>query len=593
MPTKGKGGKVYTSYLLRRSYREGGKVRHENLGNLSHLPIEVIEAIRKMLEGRVLVDLEEQLEIESSLPHGHVAAVLSVLRGLDLERLISRERRRERDLAVAMLCQLVIAPASKLSMTRRFSQTTLADELSLGEVKEVELLATMDWLLERQERIETTLARRHLQAGGFVLYDLSSSYFEGRCCPLAALGHNRDGKSGKLQVNWGLVCSPDGRPVSVQVHPGNTADPSTVPDMIDTIKERFGIERVILVGDRAMITDAHATTLKELGTGFVSALKTAQIRKLIGSGELQLTLFDQTNLAEISSEEFPGERLVVCRNPHLAAERAQTRGPIASDRARARQGQADGRPTSRHAASRRRREDRRACRPRDQQVQGRQALRAPDRRPLVQLPAQDRRDRRGGRARRALRTQNHLPHRPAHHPSSGPRLQTTQAGRARLPHDSGRPRRPPDPPPPPRPRRGALLPVPARLPPAVRAPSPPRADAVHRRHAAHPSRPRRTRATLPRRQHRSRPRPHPGCGRGPALVLAATSRGCNRGGWGERRVVCEQHRREAGLEFEQEVVGEQEQKCASTRSWRWWRIGRTSRASLMVRMARSASLSCL
>ena len=323
--TKGKGGNVYTSYLLRRSYREGGKVRHENLGNLSHLPIEVIDAIRKMLQGRVLVDLDEQLQIETSRPHGHVAAVLGVLRGLDLERLLSRERCRERDLAVAMLCQLVIAPVSKLSMTRRFGQTTLADELSLGEVKEVELLATMDWLAERQERIETTLARRHLQAGGFVLYDLSSSYFEGRCCPLAALGHNRDGKPGKLQVNWGLVCSPDGRPVSVQVHPGNTADPSTVPDAIDTIKERFGIERVILVGDRAMITDAHAKTLQELGAGFVSALKTAQIRKLIGSGELQLTFFDQTNLAEISSEEFPAERLVVCRNPHLAAERARKR----------------------------------------------------------------------------------------------------------------------------------------------------------------------------------------------------------------------------------------------------------------------------
>ena len=316
---------MYTSYLLRRSYREGGKVRHENLGNLSHLPIEVIEAIRKMLAGRVLVDLDEQLQIESSLPHGHVAAVLGVLRELDLERLLSRERCRERDLAVAMVCQLVIAPASKLSMTRRFSQTTLADELALGEVKEPELLATMDWLAERQERIEKTLARRHLVDGGFVLYDLSSSYFEGRCCPLAALGHNRDGKPGKLQVNWGLVCSPDGRPVSVQVHPGNTADPSTVPDVIDTVKERFGIERVILVGDRAMITDAHANTLKELGAGFVSALKTAQIRKLIGTGELQLSLFDETNLAEITSQEFPGERLVVCRNPHLATERARKR----------------------------------------------------------------------------------------------------------------------------------------------------------------------------------------------------------------------------------------------------------------------------
>src|SRR2546427_682664 len=230
--TKGRGGKVYTSYLLRRSYREGGKVRHENLGNLSHLPPEVIEA---------------------------------------------------------------------------------------------ELLQAMDWLAARQQRIERALARRHLTEGGFVLYDLSCSYVEGRCCPLAALGHNRDGKRGKLQVNWGLVCSPEGRPVSVAVHPGNTPDPTTLPGVLDTIRERFGIERVILVGDRAMITDAHAATLKELGAGFVSALKTAQIRKLLGAGELQLSLFDQTNLAEITSEEFPGERLVLCRNPHLAAERARKR----------------------------------------------------------------------------------------------------------------------------------------------------------------------------------------------------------------------------------------------------------------------------
>ena len=323
--TKGKGGKEYTSYLLRRSYREGGTVRHENLGNLSHLPLAVIDAIRKMLAGRVLVDLDEQLQIESSLAHGHVAAVLGVLRSLDLERLIARERCRERDLAVAMICQLVIAPCSKLSMTRRFSQTTLTDELALGEVTEPELLCAMDWLLERQQRIENALARRHLTDGGFVLYDLSSSYVEGRCCPLAALGHSRDGKPGKPQVNWGLVCSPEGRPVAVQVHPGNTADPTTVPDVIDTVKQRFGIERVILVGDRAMITDAHAATLKELGAGFVSALKSAQIRKLIGAGELQLSLFDHRNLAEITSTEFPGERLVVCRNPHLAAERARKR----------------------------------------------------------------------------------------------------------------------------------------------------------------------------------------------------------------------------------------------------------------------------
>jgi Transposase DDE domain len=316
---------VYTSYLLRRSYREGGKVKHENLGNLSHLPLEVIDAIRAMLGGRRLVDLDESFEIERSLPHGHVAAVLGVLRSLDLERLLSRERSRERDLCVAMICQLVIGSGSKLSMTRRFQQTTLAEELALGEVREPELLAAMDWLLDRQERIERTLARRHLADGGFVLYDLSSSYVEGRCCELAALGHSRDGKPGTLQINWGLVCSPDGRPLAVQVHPGNTADPRTVPGVLDTIKETFGIDRVILVGDRAMITDAHATTIKQLGGGFVSALKTAQIRKLINGGELQLSLFDDTNLAEISSPEFPGERLVVCRNPQLQAERARKR----------------------------------------------------------------------------------------------------------------------------------------------------------------------------------------------------------------------------------------------------------------------------
>jgi len=318
-------GRVYESTLLRRSYREGGKVKNETVGNLSHLPAHVIEAIRLMLAGKALVDLDEAFQIESSLGHGHVAAVLGVLRALDLERLISRERSRERDLVVAMVCQLLIRPGSKLSFTKRFSQTTLGEELALGEVTEPELLAAMDWLAERQERIERALAARHLSDDGFVLYDLSSSYFEGRCCPLAALGHNRDGKKGKLQVNWGLVCSPEGRPVSVRVHPGNTADPATLPGVLDSVSERFGVKRAIFVGDRAMITDAHAKKLKELGAGFVSALKTVQIRTLIGSGDLQLSLFDETNLAEIASQEFPGERLIVCRNPHLAAERTRKR----------------------------------------------------------------------------------------------------------------------------------------------------------------------------------------------------------------------------------------------------------------------------
>ena len=238
--TKGKGDVVYTSHLLRRSYREGGKVRHENLGNLSHLPIEIIDAIRAMLAGRRLVDLDEDFQIERSLPHGHVAAVLGVLRGLDLERLLGRERCRERDLVVAMIVQRLIGPGSKLSATRRFSQTTLADELGLGEVSEAELLGAMDWLLDRQPRIERTLARRHLsgagEAAGFVLYDLSSSYVEGRCCPLATLGYSRDGKKGKLQVNYGLICCPEGRPVGVRVYEGRTTDSQTVPGVVDAIR---------------------------------------------------------------------------------------------------------------------------------------------------------------------------------------------------------------------------------------------------------------------------------------------------------------------------------------------------------------------
>jgi len=319
---------VYTSYLLRRSYREGGKVRHENLGNLSHLPVEIIEVIRAMLAGRRLVDPDEEFVIERSLPHGHVVAVLGLLRALDLERLIGRERCRERDLVVAMIVQRLIAPGSKLSATRRFAQTTLAEELSLGEVKEAELLAAMDWLLERQGRIERALARRHLAGEGFVLYDLSSSYVEGRCCPLAALGYSRDGKKGKLQVTYGLTCSPEGRPVAVRVHAGNTQDQQTVPDTVEAIRERCGIEQVVFVGDRGMITQAHAQTFKQQGVDFVSALKASQIRALVDAGDLQLSLFDEVNLAEISSPLFPCERLVVCRNPAVAAERARKRAAL-------------------------------------------------------------------------------------------------------------------------------------------------------------------------------------------------------------------------------------------------------------------------
>ena len=325
-------GKVYESHLLRRSYREDGKVKNETVGNLSHLPIEVIDAIRAMLAGRRLVDLDTDLRIERSLPHGHVAAVLGVLRDVDLERLLGRERCRERDLVVAMIVQRVIAPGSKLSATRRFAQTTLGHELDLGEVKEAELLAAMDWLLERQDRVEKTLARRHLSAGehgdALVFYDLSSSYLEGRKCPLGALGYSRDAVKGKLQVNYGLICNPQGRPVSVSVFGGSAQDQTTVPDAISSVRERFGIDRVVFVGDRGMITQAHAASMVECGVDFISALKAPQIKALVAAGDLQLGLFDQVNLAEITSERFPGERLVVCRNPAVATERARKRSEL-------------------------------------------------------------------------------------------------------------------------------------------------------------------------------------------------------------------------------------------------------------------------
>jgi Transposase DDE domain len=318
-------GSEYTTTLLRRSYREGGKVKNETVGNLSHLEEWMIDGLRAMLQGRRLVDLDSEFEILRSLPHGHVAAVLGVLRELDLERLLSRERCRERDLCVAMIVQQVLRPGSKLAHTRRYGKSTLGEELELGDAKEAELLSAMDWLLARQERIEKTLARRHLAGEGFVLYDLSSSYVEGRCCPLAARGYSRDTVKGKLQITYGLTCSPEGRPVAIGVHEGNITDSQTLPDAVNKVSERFAIEHVVVVGDRGMITQAHATTLTEHGIEFITALKAPQVRALVNSGELQLSLFDQQNLAEIASAHYPGERLVVCRNPAIAAERARKR----------------------------------------------------------------------------------------------------------------------------------------------------------------------------------------------------------------------------------------------------------------------------
>jgi len=318
-------GTEYKTTLLRRSYREGGQVKNETVGNLSHLEDWMIDGLRAMLAGRRLVDLDEEFEILRSLPHGHVSAVLGVLRDLDLERLISRERCRERDLCVAMICQRLLDPSSKLSMTRLVHQTTLAEELSLGEVSEAELLSAMDWLYERQERIEKALARRHLEGEGFVLYDLSSSYLEGRCCELAAIGYSRDGKPGKPQITYGLCCAPEGQPISIEVHKGNTGDPTTLGPAVERVKDTFGIEHVVFVGDRGMITDARVKVLTEQGVGFITALRAPQIQKLTVAPNFQLSLFDEQGLCEVSSPEFPGERLVVCRNPAVAAERARKR----------------------------------------------------------------------------------------------------------------------------------------------------------------------------------------------------------------------------------------------------------------------------
>jgi hypothetical protein len=318
-------GKVYETTLLRRSYREGGKVKHETVGNLSHLPGHLIELIRRGLAGETFVPAGEAFRIERSLPHGHVAAVLGTARKLGLERLLGRERTRERDLCLAMVCQRLLRPGSKLSATRQFELTTLGDELEVAGASEAELLAAMDWLLGHQERIEAALARRYLEPGGLVLYDLSSSYLEGGKCPLAALGYPRDGKKGKLQISYGLTCSPQGRPVAVEVFDGKIHDDKTLPAALERLKQRFRIERVVVCGDRGMITEANIDVLKEHGFDWITALRAPQVQALVEAGDLQLSLFDERNLAEIASERYPGERLVVCRNPHVASERARKR----------------------------------------------------------------------------------------------------------------------------------------------------------------------------------------------------------------------------------------------------------------------------
>jgi len=317
--------------LLRESYREGGKVRKRTLLNLSDWPPERIAGFKTLLKGGTVIPNDrEAISIVRSLPHGHVAATLGAARKIGLDRLIGPAGNRCRDLVLALIVSRVLDPSSKLATARALSPDTAASslgaELGLGPVDEEELYRALDWLAVRQSAIETALARRHLAGGTLVLYDVTSSYMEGRCCPLAQFGYNRDGKKGKLQIVYGLLCAPDGCPIAVEVFEGATGDPATLASQIAKLKQRFGLDHVVLVGDRGMITEARiAEDIKPAGLDWITALRAPAIRGLIEVGAFQMSLFDDRDMAAITSPDFPGERLILCRNHALAAERSRKR----------------------------------------------------------------------------------------------------------------------------------------------------------------------------------------------------------------------------------------------------------------------------
>jgi hypothetical protein len=320
----------YSSAYLRRTYRDGGKVKNETVANLSALPDDVIDLIDAGLKGRQLVPPGEAVTITRSVPHGHVAAVHAMAGKLGLPSLLGPDC-AERDLALALVISRVVRPASKLSTLTWWADTTLGGDLAVAGASTDDIYAAMDWLEDRQDAIEAELARRHLAPAAnpprMALFDLSSSWLEGRCCPLAARGYSRDGKKGTLQIEYGLLTDPAGRPVAVRVFPGDTGDPSAFTEIVKVVRDMFGLEKMVMVGDRGMITSARIDALRVAadGYGWITALRAPAIKKLMAGGPLQLSLFDQQDLAEITSEDFPGERLVACRNPVLAAERARKR----------------------------------------------------------------------------------------------------------------------------------------------------------------------------------------------------------------------------------------------------------------------------
>jgi hypothetical protein len=318
--------RVYQRHLLRRSYRDGGKVRKETLANLSHLPEDAIEAVRLALAGKTVIDADAGLEVTRSLPHGHVAAVVAQARALGLPGLLGPPC-RERDLAYALIISRVARPASKLSTIGWWDDVTLGPDLRVAGASTDQVYAAMDWLLARQDDIEAGLARRHLREGGMALFDLSSSWVEGAHCELAAFGHSRDGKRGKPQIEYGLLTARDGCPVAVRVFAGNTGDPKAFVQAVEVVRDKFHITEAVMAGDRGMITSARIKALKEIpGMAWLTCLRAPAIKKLAeDGGPLQLSLFDTQDLAEISSPDYPGERLIACHNPFLAAERAAHR----------------------------------------------------------------------------------------------------------------------------------------------------------------------------------------------------------------------------------------------------------------------------
>jgi transposase len=317
--------------LLRESYREGGKVRKRTLCNLSDWPTAHVEGLRGVLKGGIVIAPErDAFTVTRSLPHGHAALVLGTARNIGLDGFIGPDGNRCRDLVLAMIVARIIDPGSKLALARTLSPDTGASSLGtilgLGEVDEDELYAALDWLRERQSAIETALAKRHLKNGTLVLYDVSSSYMEGNCCPLAHRGYSRDGRKGTLQIVYGLLCAPDGCPVAIEVFDGNTGDPKTLAVQVEKLKQHFGLDHMVLVGDRGMITQARLTEdVKAAGLDWITALRGPAIKDLVASGVLQLSLFDERDMASITSPDFPAERLIVCRNPDLAAKRAHKR----------------------------------------------------------------------------------------------------------------------------------------------------------------------------------------------------------------------------------------------------------------------------